>query len=101
MIIVNGRIETTASNIESLKTALKSMENASRLEKGCHDYTFSIEINNPNIIRITERWDSIADLEIHFKSEHMATFQAAMAASPPKSSAVHFYEAHEVPRPGS
>ena len=77
------------------------MEDASRVENGCHDYTFSVELNDPNIIRITERWDSIANLESHFKSEHMATFQAAMAAFPPKSSAVHFYEAQEVPRPGN
>lgn len=101
MIIVNGRIETTALNIEGLEKALKKMEDASRTEIGCHDYTFSVELNNPNIIRITERWDSMADLEAHFKSNHMSAFQAAMASSPPKSAAVHFYEANEVPRPGN
>ncbi len=101
MIIVNGRIESTASNIEGLEKALKKMEDASRTENGCHDYTFSVELNDPNIIRITERWDSMAALEVHFKSDHMSAFQAAMAASPPKSAAVHFYEANEVPRPGN
>ncbi len=101
MIIVNGRIETTAEAIAAMKDAVAVMEAASRAEAGCHDYTFSVELNNPNVIRITERWDDMAALEIHFKTPHMAEFQKAMAANPPKSSAVHFYEATEVPRPGS
>ena len=102
MIIVNGRIETTAENIDALKEAIAAMEAASRAEDGCHDYTFSVELNNPNVIRITERWDSMEALEVHFKTAHMAVFQKAMAARPATGGGVHFYEvAQELPRPGA
>lgn len=102
MIIVNGRIETTADNIAALTDAIATMETASRAEDGCHDYTFSVEINDVNVIRITERWDSMAVLEVHFKTPHMAEFQKAMAAHPATSGEVHFYEVErEVPRPGA
>ncbi|ETW99246.1 MAG: hypothetical protein ETSY1_15705 [Candidatus Entotheonella factor] len=101
MIIVNGRIETTAEAIAALKDAVATMEAASRAEAGCDDYTFSVELNNPNAIRITERWEDMAALEAHMGTPHMAEFQKAMAAHPPKASQVYFYEATEVPRPGS
>ena len=63
MIIVNGRIESTAENIDALKAAIAAMETASRAEDGCHDYTFSVELSDPNVIRITERWATMAALE--------------------------------------
>ena len=99
MIVVNAVIETTAENIANMTAAIAEMETASRLEAGCHDYTFSVEINNPDVIRITEKWESMAVLMDHFGQPHMAAFQAAMAAHPPKSVTAAFYEAKEVAMP--
>ena len=96
MIIVNGKIETTAENIAHLKAAIAAMEQASREEDGCDDYTFSVELNNPNVIRITERWRDVAALQKHFASPHMGVFQKAMRERPPKASAVAFMEATEI-----
>jgi len=99
MIVVNAVIETTAEKIANMTAAIAEMETASRLEAGCHDYTFSVEINNPDVIRITEKWESMAVLMDHFGQPHMAAFQAAMAAHPPKSVTAAFYEAKEVAMP--
>ena len=101
MIVVNGTIQTDEANIERLKAAIATMEAASLAEEGCHDYTFSIELNNPDTLRITERWDSMQALESHFKTPHMAIFQAELARHPPGSSKVYFFEATEVTRPGN
>ncbi len=46
MIVVNAIIDTTAENIANMKEAIAVMEEKSRAEAGCHDYTFSIELNN-------------------------------------------------------
>ena len=100
MIVVNATIETDAANIDAMKAAIATMEAASRAEPGCHDYTFSVELNNPNVLRITEQWESMDALAAHFAMPHMADFQAAMAANPPKSVAAKFYEATEVTPPG-
>jgi quinol monooxygenase YgiN len=100
MIVVNVAIESSESDITALKPAIAAMEQASRAEEGCDDYTFSIELNNPDIIRITERWQSMEALETHFGAPHMAEFQAAMAQHAPKGSQAYFYEASEVSPPG-
>ena len=100
MIIINGRFETTPDAIAALTSAIATMETASRAEAGCHDYAFSVELSHPNVIRITECWADMAALEAHFATPHMATFQAALAAHPPTSREVHFYDVdREIPRP--
>ena len=100
MIVVNATIESDAANIDAMKAAIAIMETASRAEDGCHDYTFSVELNNPNVLRITELWESMDALAAHFAMPHMADFQAAMAAHPPKSVEAKFFDATEVTPPG-
>ena len=100
MIVVNAVIESTADNIAKMQPAIAAMEAASRAEPGCGDYTFSVELNNPENLRITEKWDSMDALVKHFSEPHMVDFQAAMAAHPPKSVSATFYEAEEVSPPG-
>ena len=100
MIVVNARIEATEETIDAMRDAILTMEQASQAEDGCDDYTFSVELGNPTVMRITERWRDMAALEAHFATPHMAAFQQAMAANPPKGVTANFYEATEVPGPG-
>ncbi len=100
MIVVNAVIDTSEENIAAMKEAIAAMETASRAEAGCHDYTFSVELNDPTRIRVTEQWEDMEALTAHFTAPHMADFQAAMAAHPPGNLEVHFYEATEVKVPG-
>lgn len=99
MIVVNALIESTEADIEALKGALATMESASKLEAGCQDYTFSVELQNPNVLRITERWDTLEALKGHFTTEHMAAFQGAIGAHPPIRLDAKFFEAEEIPSP--
>lgn len=99
MIVINARIAVDAAGIEQLKEAIRVMETASRAEPGCRDYTFSVELNDPGTLRITELWDDMAALAAHFATPHMAEFSKALQAHPPKSLEVHCYEAKEVPLP--
>jgi quinol monooxygenase YgiN len=100
MIVINARLEADAATIAALKPAIAAMEAASRAEPGCEDYTFSVELNDPGVIRITERWHDMAALAAHFATPHMASFGAAMQAHPPKGIDVRCFEATEVPLPG-
>lgn len=100
MIVVNAIIKASADTIAAMQAAIAKMETASRAESGCHDYTFSVELNDPNAMRITEKWESMEDLQAHFGMPHMADFQAAMAANPPESVEAKFYEVTEVAPPG-
>jgi len=96
VIVVNATFESTTESIAAMKPAILAMEKASRAEAGCEDYTFSVELGNPNVMRITERWVSMEILQAHFQTPHMAEFRAAMAAHPPKSVVARFYDAKEV-----
>jgi quinol monooxygenase YgiN len=95
MIVVNVVIESTAADIDAVREAIATMETLSRAESGCDEYTFSVELNNPNVLRVTERWESMEALAAHGASAHMADFQKTMAAHPPKGMKVRYYKVEE------
>ena len=99
--MVTAKFEASEATIAALKGAIAAMERASRAEAGCHDYTFSVELNDPTCLRISERWESMAALQAHFATPHMQAFRAAMAANPPKGVQATFFEATEVAPPAT
>ncbi|MFT4517761.1 MAG: quinol monooxygenase YgiN [Halioglobus sp.] len=96
MIVVNAVVKSTQEDIVAMQGAIATMETASREEDGCDDYTFSVELNDPTVLRITEKWRSIEALMAHMGTPHMADFQAAMGSNPPASLDVKFYEVEEI-----
>lgn len=99
MLVLVVTVESTADSIAELKAAVAAMETASRAEPGCHDYTFAVELNDPDKLRITECWEDEAALRAHFATEHMADFNAAMAKAGPRNVHIRCYEAKEIPFP--
>jgi quinol monooxygenase YgiN len=96
MIVVTAKVTSTQEDIIALTSAVAAMEEASREEAGCLDYTFSVELNNTSVVRITEKWETVAALQAHFNTPHMAEFQAAMGAHPPKDMEVQAYDGTEI-----
>ena len=92
MIIVLAQVESSVEAIEAIRGPLVEMQQASRAEPGCGDYTFCQEIGDPTQLRIVELWESMDALRAHFAMPHMATFRQALAANPPKSMAVKVHE---------
>ena len=102
MLIVNAEVRVAEGALEQMKEAVAAMEVESRKESGCHTYAFSADLNDPTMVRITERWESRADLEAHFTMPHMAVFAAALGQIQPLSIDAHAYElGEEIPLPGS
>jgi quinol monooxygenase YgiN len=96
MIVVNAVVTTRKEDIDALHSAISAMETASRAEAGCDDYTFSVELNDPNTLRITEKWQTVEALKEHFATPHMAEFQKSMGAHPPVAMDVKIYETQEI-----
>ncbi len=96
MIVVNAVVTSTPEDIAAMKDAIGTMEAASRAEPGCDDYTFSVELNNPGTLRITEKWHTLEALMEHMGTRHMAEFQQAMGARPPAAMELKFYEVKEI-----
>jgi quinol monooxygenase YgiN len=99
MIVVTVLIETQPDSVAKLQAAIRTLEHATRAEAGCIDYAFASEINEPSHIRVIERWRNVDALKAHLKAPHMAAFNSAVRANPPKRVDVKMFEAHELPFP--
>lgn len=99
MIVINAKIHSDEASIAAMRDAIVAMVQASLAEEGCEDYNFAVEINDPTVMRITERWVSEDALKAHFATPHMAAFQKAMQAHPPKGMELRCYEAQDRPMP--
>jgi quinol monooxygenase YgiN len=96
MIVVNAIVQSSREDIVAMQGTITTMETASRAEAGCLDYTFSVELNDPTVLRITEKWESLDALKAHFQTQHMADFQEKMGEVPPRSLEITIYEAQEI-----
>ena len=92
MIVLNVKIETTPGAVDAMKSAIATMEKASRAEPGCVEYVFCTEVNNPTQMRIIEHWKDIDSLKTHFTMPHMAAFNEAIRKHPPKSMDVKMFD---------
>ena len=92
MLIVVGEIVVEEGAIDRVRGALQTMEKESRKEPGCLTYAFAVDINAPTVVRIIERWESMAALQLHFKTPHMAAFGGVVGKIQPKSMDVKVYE---------
>jgi quinol monooxygenase YgiN len=79
MIIVTGAIRFGNGEIERLRGALVRNIESSRREGGCDAYAYSIDLMEPNLLRITEMWRDEAALNVHSKrvKELMAPLEGA------------------------
>lgn len=100
MIIVLVEVGVEPSAVANVKEAVRKMEQASRAEPGCAGYAFSVDVSDPSIVRVTERWKTMEDLGAHMRMPHMAEFQQAVVMLQPKSLTINAYEvAREVELP--
>ena len=93
------KLKQLVKNIFNLKNVIFDLEQETLKEKGCLDYAFSADINNPNIIRITELWGDLQSLKDHLETKHVEIFREEMSKNPIDIEA-HFYESEEIPYPG-
>jgi quinol monooxygenase YgiN len=76
MILIEGTVRVPPGNVVAARPAMEQMIRASRAEAGCLDYAYSIDLMDPGLIRVIERWESRAALDAHFKTAHMTTWRS-------------------------
>lgn len=81
MIMVEGWIKFAPGEIEKLRPAAVAMLEATRAEEGCHTYTFSADLADPDILRIAERWENEEAIGKHMATPHMKAFNKAIGGS--------------------
>lgn len=95
MIIVEGWVRLAPGEVERLRPAALEMLRATREEEGCMEYAFAIDLADPQVFRIVERWFDQDALNAHFASPHMAAFNKAMGEAKIEGGSVKSYDAAE------
>lgn len=81
MIIVEGYVRfADVGDFPRIRDAAFAQMSASRAEPGCLDYTYALDVADPCLMRVLERWESWQALEDHFARPHMIPWRAALAA---------------------
>ena len=97
MIIVEGWVRMAGEDIDALRVAATQMMRTTRAaEPGCLEYAFALDLAEPGLLRIIERWTDEAALTAHFATPHMAAFNQALGAAAIRSASIKVYAADEV-----
>ena len=78
LIVIAGTIEIDPAKRDAVFAAAKEIMVETHKEDGNVAYAFSQDLEDEGTIHIFEEWESQEALDAHFKTPHMATFQAAM-----------------------
>ena len=79
MIIVAGTLRLTAGALGRARPHMERMILATLQEAGCRAYSYAIDVRDPTIVQVFEVWDSQAQLDAHFQSDHIKAWRAVWA----------------------
>ncbi len=91
MIVIEGTIRV--ANTELAMPYMLDMIKNSRAESGCIDYAYAVDVTDPNLIRVSERWLSRPHLAAHVKSQHLVTWRDAWPKLNITERSLRLYEA--------
>ena len=72
------------------------MMHATKAEPGCLDYAYALDLAEPDLLRVIERWTDEAALTAHFETPHMAAFNQVLAGAKIAAASVKAYAAEEI-----
>ena len=96
-VVVTCTIDWGIETIEKILPELKKHTDVVLQEKGCKEFSFAIDIQNPDVVIATEIYSDYQAHEEHFKTKQWEHFSGVMGEFPPRSINVKTYEAKEVP----
>ena len=96
MLQIEGWLKLATGEFEKVREQAIAMVKATNEEQGCMHYAFAQDIADPDLIRISERWDSPEALAAHGASAHMAAFNKAMGGVSREGADLWLYSAEAV-----
>ncbi len=78
MLVVTGEFRFEPGKDDAVRAAMVDMMNESAKEAGCHHYRFYRDVENPEIYRVYEEWESDQHLADHGASAHMKEFRGRL-----------------------
>ncbi|MEQ1495071.1 MAG: putative quinol monooxygenase [Novosphingobium sp.] len=96
MFLIEGWIKLASGEFDKVANQARAMVTATNEEDGCIHYSFSRDIADPDLIRISERWTSESAMASHMASAHMAAFNQAMGSVKLEGADLRLYSAEEL-----
>ena len=92
MLLVMGYMRVRSADIARLHTPIARQAAAVREFHGCDHYAFGIDVLEPDLLRISERWRTRAAQSAHLIGDHMVEFNIGMRAASVVATAIDSYE---------
>lgn len=78
-IAITARLVIEPGRVDDYLRAAQDVVRHTREESGCQLYAFARDILQPNVIWVSEQWQSDAALQQHFATEHLRRFMQRVA----------------------
>ncbi len=78
MIIVHGKLKLAPGGVEKVRPEMAAVLAATRAEDGCLQYSYGVDVDDPDTILILERWESLDHLQAHGKQPHLAVWTKSL-----------------------
>jgi quinol monooxygenase YgiN len=79
VLVVVGHARINPEMRDEAIAAATRMQELSAAEEGCQEYGFWFAVDDPDRMLLFERWDDLAALEAHRRTEHFADFGPKLA----------------------
>ena len=73
---ISVRFEIEPEHVDAYWAAARPVIEATRQEAGCRLYAFAQDIEQANVVWISEEWDDDQALQAHLETEHVRNFRA-------------------------
>lgn len=92
MILVIGTMAVPAEKMNDVRDAMKVMVSATLKEDGCVSYNLCEDLFEEGRIRVSEEWETLASLDAHMETAHMAVWREALGQAGAFGRAVNVYD---------
>ncbi|MFM5915980.1 MAG: putative quinol monooxygenase [Novosphingobium sp.] len=95
MIVVVGSFRLPVERLAEAQDAMARVMIATRAEAGCVQYNYAADLLDPGLIRVSEVWETRAQLAAHMQTAHMAKWVEERTALGLSERSITVYEADD------
>ena len=92
MLLVIGYVRVRNTDIARLRGPVARQATAVREFHGCEHYAFGIDLLEPDVLRVSERWRTRAAQSAHLVGDHMVEFNIGLRAASVVATDIESYE---------
>ncbi len=96
MLIVEGYLRVRSDDVARLRGPIDWQTAIVRDFHGCEHYAFGVDLPEPDLLRIAERWRTRAAQSAHLVGDHMVEFNIAMRAAKVVAASIEAFDGDSV-----